>query len=365
MRARRSLAITMTAYLITGVVSTLLAGGLILGGQYDEMSARLAGDGPTGSGTTPLVGTVAPAADEVLPLPGNPHDPDRGTLLRTSAPPLISRQEALHLIHNGGAPWALGGQYEGETVTIRAEYGLVTLGRPGEHGRDWLGDRNIPLPTGEVLDHIERRPMWIVDYGNVIAYGSGCPRCPPPIFNHIVYAVDAQTRAVLLSWFYKDDTFAVPTAVAIPEEPLARAGRIWAQVRDGTMQTLTPILKPTSLPPGFETVQLLSAGRGQFAVEYRGPGRFLQVEAGGYDLPEHDPPYFGADDVLQRVTVRGQPGALHINRAAGATQVSLLWAEPAQWLQWGSRPRDRVAYQITAEGLSPEEVLRAAEALTT
>ena len=69
----------------------------------------------------------------------------------------------------------------------------------------WIGHRNIALPTGEVLDHIENRPVWIIDYGNTIGYGSQAT------FNHTVYAVDHLTGGVMLIWFYNNDAES-PTA---------------------------------------------------------------------------------------------------------------------------------------------------------
>jgi hypothetical protein len=60
-----------------------------------------------------------------------------------------------------------------------------------------LGDRYFLLEgTDVVLDHIENRPMWILDYDNAYAHGTQV------VFKHAAYAVDAQTRTVLKIWFY-------------------------------------------------------------------------------------------------------------------------------------------------------------------
>jgi len=100
-------------------------------------------------------------------------------------------------------PWGLGGQFQGKTVTVAAWYGLGTVGHPGDAGKPWLGRRNIPLKDGTLLDHIQHRPMWIIDYGNMVAYGAGAPKKPAPVYNHTVYLVDAQTRTVLEVRFYQ------------------------------------------------------------------------------------------------------------------------------------------------------------------
>ena len=80
---------------------------------------------------------------------------------------------------------------------VEATFGLATLGSATEDG-SWIGDRNIPLPTGEVLDHIENRPVWIIDYGNTIGYSWR--------FNHSVYAVDDATGGVMVIWVYNNDS---------------------------------------------------------------------------------------------------------------------------------------------------------------
>lgn len=72
-------------------------------------------------------------------------------------------------------------------------------------GAPWIGNRNIPLPTGEILDHIDSRPMWIVDVGGVEGFYGGEPGLSVPPYNHVVYAVDDLTQAVLFAWSYPGD----------------------------------------------------------------------------------------------------------------------------------------------------------------
>ncbi|HBY46294.1 MAG TPA: hypothetical protein DEG70_08580 [Chloroflexi bacterium] len=153
----------------------------------------------------------APATPEppATPAPGQPY-PDNPafagqdlTVVRTDAPPLISQAEAMEAVSRLGVPWGNGGEWEGRTVTVVATYGLVTAGQAGEGGKPWVGLRNLPLPDGKTLDHIEGRPMWVVDYGNTFFIGAGCPECtPPPNYNHSVYLVDAETASAWVAWGY-------------------------------------------------------------------------------------------------------------------------------------------------------------------
>lgn len=96
----------------------------------------------------------------------------------------------------------------GQTILFTAYYGLVTVGYRGPNGL-WAGSfLNIPLhdctkgtcqPTGETLDHIENRPMWLFDLQITVALshatcppaGTPCPQTIDP--NHQVNLVDAQT----------------------------------------------------------------------------------------------------------------------------------------------------------------------------
>lgn len=126
------------------------------------------------------------------------------TLLRLPGEPPFSREEAMRVVATR-FPWGLGGAWEGTPVTVHAWYGLGTIGQRGPTG-GWSGSVNIPLDTGDTLDHIEDRPLWLLDYGNVPGIiGSGCPGClPPPVYNHNVYAIDAATRSLLWTASYAD-----------------------------------------------------------------------------------------------------------------------------------------------------------------
>ncbi len=162
--------------------------------------------------TSPI--PVTPAVGEVIPLPSSKSG--ELTLFRTDKPPAFSQQEAMQIVHDFGVDVALGGERFGRPVTASAAYGIGTLGRPGGPGLPWLGDRNIPLKgTGVILDHVENRPMWILDYDNAYAPAPACPRCDSLFFKHAVYAIDEQTRTVLIVWFYDQvPSKEVPTAPA-------------------------------------------------------------------------------------------------------------------------------------------------------
>ncbi len=170
---------------------------------------------PTPSDVTVIVPKVS--VGEVIPMPFD-NKPVNVTLRRLAEAPLISLQEARLAVHNLGISWATGGQVNGRTVKLTAAYGLADLGGPGPNGA-WYGPRNVPIrncddkgnctSTGVVLDHIEKRPVWVLDYGNTVMEVSGpppdtCkPACTPiPNNNHSVYTVDAQTKDVIVAEFY-------------------------------------------------------------------------------------------------------------------------------------------------------------------
>jgi hypothetical protein len=140
-------------------------------------------------------------------------------LLRTTATPTISSQQALQIIYNHtGNSWALGKTFRGQPLTVTAAFGLVTSGSKDSSSGEWIGDRSIPIrrcpitPGGicgditQTLDHVENRLSWVIDYANV---DFDVPRpaclsqtCPTPSnvkntrTNHVVYVVDIQLQAL-------------------------------------------------------------------------------------------------------------------------------------------------------------------------
>ncbi len=160
-------------------------------------------DRQSGAGVTSTSGPDAPAIGERIPLPADFSTKNSSgapvRLIRTADPPLISQREAMEVVAER-FPWGLGGKYEGKPVSVQGWYGIGTIGSPGPKGW-WAGDRNMPLPDGQVLDHIEGRSMWLLAYGNVpgIMGSQALYGPPPPIYHHNVYAVDARTRSII--WF--------------------------------------------------------------------------------------------------------------------------------------------------------------------
>ncbi|HMM40867.1 MAG TPA: hypothetical protein PKA95_03105, partial [Thermomicrobiales bacterium] len=144
---------------------------------------------------TPLVpiSIITSAPGTIITLAAAPSG--ELTLVSAGSTSPISVEQALRAVYDRGVPFALGAAHNWQIPTISAAFGLATFGEKAPDG-SWVGDRNIQLPRDKVLDHIENRPMWILDYGNTTAYGSRAR------FANSVYAVDAETRAVLLIWFY-------------------------------------------------------------------------------------------------------------------------------------------------------------------
>ncbi|CCF86204.1 hypothetical protein [Nitrolancea hollandica] len=147
---------------------------------------------------------ATPDVGQVIALPSSSSLSGGLTLVRTDKAPAISEQEAVKIIHDYGVP--IGENRDGQVVTYTATYGIGTLGRSGGPGLPWWGVRNIPLKgTDVVLDHVEHRPMWIIDCDNMYAVGTQAT------FKHGVYAVDDQTGTILAIWFYDQvSSFDVP-----------------------------------------------------------------------------------------------------------------------------------------------------------
>lgn len=201
--------VIMGTYLIVGAAS----GGAASHRTPSTTSVPLAAAGasPSASAATAVSATPTAIATDVpaTPVVGQPYPSNPAfavndiTLIRADAQPVNSQEQIMRAIADLGVPWALGGEWNGKTVTIQAYYGLATQGRPGVNGMPWEGVLNIPLPNGVMLDRIENRAMWIIDYGNTEFADSGCPDCAAqPKKNHSVYLIDDATAAVLLVWGY-------------------------------------------------------------------------------------------------------------------------------------------------------------------
>ena len=140
-------------------------------------------------------------------------------LRRSADAPIISLPEALQALHGQGDAWTPGQQYDGKIVKLMAAYGLVDLGYLDSKGA-YYGSRNIRLKTCDssgkcsdsdtVLDKVENRPMWVLDFSNATmqvlappADNSQPVACTPaPDFNHSLYVIDAATRTYVIARFY-------------------------------------------------------------------------------------------------------------------------------------------------------------------
>jgi len=169
----------------------------------------------------PIVSTqvaITKTAGTVIPLPSSQTVGLK--LINVTENPLIPVEVAQLSVANIGISWALGGEVDGKPIILSATYGSGTFGGYTNDGKNWVGPMNFPVrncssdgkctPTGQVLEHIENRLMWILDYGNakMTAVAPPSQACksvactPVPDFNHSVYAVDALTKDVILIWFY-------------------------------------------------------------------------------------------------------------------------------------------------------------------
>ncbi|HLI51163.1 MAG TPA: hypothetical protein VKU87_05165 [Thermomicrobiaceae bacterium] len=173
-----------------------------------ESAPAAASPNMTAALSTPSQNAPTPSIPVGGLIPLASASPGELSLRLTDEAPLITEQQAKQAIAKIGVPWALADNSSSSSVRVRATYGVGTFGQPGVNGAPWIGDRNIPLPDGERLDHVEGRPMWIIDYKGPKAYGGGCPGCPPDVYDHTVYAVDGQSDTVLKIWFYNDGTSA-------------------------------------------------------------------------------------------------------------------------------------------------------------
>ncbi|MGI8916519.1 MAG: hypothetical protein ACR2JY_22565 [Chloroflexota bacterium] len=130
----------------------------------------------------------------------------------------------------------------------------------------------------------------------------------------------------------------------------AQDDAVWAAVVRGIGQTIAPLLKPTVLPVGMTTVQLLSVHPGAFRVVYQGSGKRLEVSVGQLNPPP------GAGQVV--LSVGGQRVALvlHLPDSPDGSDW-LTWREPGRWVPFGMTTAEPfIEYFIFAIGISPAVV---------
>lgn len=143
--------------------------------------------------------------------------------------------------------------------------------------------------------------------------------------------------------------------------PIAREDGVWGLVA-GWARDVSPVLRPRSLPKGFESVQVLDARLGTFRVEYAGPGKRMILGVGLFNPPMVTPESRGEQ---RRVTVRGLDTLLKMrSKVQPSESLQLMWQEPGEWTpEIGAPTRDSVFYMISAQGLDPEAVLQVANSL--
>lgn len=160
---------------------------------------------------------------------------------------------------------------------------------------------------------------------------------------------------------------AVSTTTTPEPVPLGQENAIWDQVTSVLGNSINPILNPTSVTDGFDTVRLVSimpAGPGHgggtpsFDVQYTGSNKRLDIVVG-----EENPSLCGSGCTQSAITVRGQQATLQVNDA-GSGHISLWWREPGIWKGSVGQPPG-IAYWIFAQGLTSDQVQQIANSLTT
>lgn len=227
MRRKLYIQVLLLTVAIIAIGTVVTVGFIVANSQTNSSTAITT---PQGLGATAVVitPTLAPtvgvpnlkvltptvAIGDIIKLPSG-MDADL-KLLRASVAPSLLPQEALDIVYDKGVPWGRGGQHKGKIVTITAAFGTATIGRPLPNGA-WGGIQNIAVETcnagkctstGQILDRIENRAMWILDYENLDS--SDFLRQPAPcgvtiqcrIHNRSAFAVDVQTKSVLYAWSY-------------------------------------------------------------------------------------------------------------------------------------------------------------------
>ncbi len=101
----------------------------------------------------------------------------------------------------------------------------------------------------------------------------------------------------------------------------------------GTGQSISPLLKPRSLPVGFADARVVQADPGAFNVEYTGSGLRLSIGVGAFNPP---PP--GPDGYRRQIEVNGWPATLQIESARTPSQRVMIWwnEQNGTWLLPGT-----------------------------
>jgi hypothetical protein len=167
-------------------------------------------------------------------------------------------------------------------------------------------------------------------------------------------------------------TTVTPSPEPSPVRPVGEDEEIWDLVVAGTSGYISPILRPTALPEGLETVtidDLRGDAPSGFVVEYGGTGKRLNIGVGMFNPP---PPGPGGHQEAVKLRglecnpeEKGKECILEVNDDANPKErVWLWWNEPGRYVvEGGGAPLDTVFYLVSAEGLDPQEVMTVAESL--
>jgi hypothetical protein len=140
-----------------------------------------------------------------------------------------------------------------------------------------------------------------------------------------------------------------------PEAPANQDSPVWEFVREWQGANISPILRPTYLPPGFDVVTIDQLPNkldvNLLTVTYSGAGKTLSIEAGGLNPPPPD-----AGGYQEQVLVRNHDAVFEVDGRGG---MLLWWGEPG--LRAG--PTSNPIYLVSATGLTKQDILRVAESL--
>lgn len=156
--------------------------------------------------------------------------------------------------------------------------------------------------------------------------------------------------------------FGIPDASPVP---LSQSNRVWQRIVATVGSDINPILKPASLPHGFDSIQLItlsiadSANPATFRVEYSGHRKVLVFFVGWWISQ----PMCSSGCTQTQITIRGQSAQLRVDNGSPTT-VSLRWAEQGTW-ERAMFPRSGVGYTIYAVGLTVTQVEQFVTSLQT
>ncbi len=201
----------------TGVVALSILAAIISFAGYFGINPRA-----TAQVSVQRATEIAVNPGEASMHPAITSKPDL-TFVGTANRPKISSFDVQNTLADAGIPWALGGDFPGRPgmpVMITAIHGVATFGQPTDTSTlvspsgngatggcvNWGGPCNLPVykcvrggacsQTAAVIPRIENRPVWIVDIGGAVFYGSQIN------YNHTVYLVDEENNSIMVVWGY-------------------------------------------------------------------------------------------------------------------------------------------------------------------